>query len=409
VVVSLGSLRRLLLHDHTLRSTLGALGDAEAFVSAAGAAALANGVEFDAGALRRAIGSGGGDEAPALRLEQAPPEGWLPVELGLEGKEIVVTWLWFGQHGRGEPFFEKTSEQVARLPINSLLRCATPLAALDRWNDAAAPSGFVLHMSRCGSTLVARMLAASGENVVVSEAPVLDTAIWLASRGVIPEAVVPKLAAALVRHREATGAYSAIKLDAWHTLALPLLRRVFPKAPFVFLYRDPLEVLVSHARRPGLHVLPGVLAIEGLGLAEATSVPPEEYPAFVLDRICRAALAQRSDPGLLFVDYRELPEALETRIAPHFGIAPDSAMREAAQFDAKEPLRVFVGDAAAKQSEITPRQRTIAARSLCGAYAELSAVRATRPVENALQRLTEQNAASERDQHNRRRGGPLYQ
>lgn len=36
-----------------------------------------------------------------------------------------------------------------------------------------------------------------------------------------------------------------IKLDAWHILSLPLLRRVFPGVPCYFVFRDPVEVMVS--------------------------------------------------------------------------------------------------------------------------------------------------------------------
>jgi hypothetical protein len=37
-----------------------------------------------------------------------------------------------------------------------------------------------------------------------------------------------------------------LKLDCWHMRDLPLFRRAFPNTPWVFLYRDPVEVLVSH-------------------------------------------------------------------------------------------------------------------------------------------------------------------
>ena len=36
------------------------------------------------------------------------------------------------------------------------------------------PSGFIFHMSRCGSTVISQMLAALAEHVVVSEAGPID-------------------------------------------------------------------------------------------------------------------------------------------------------------------------------------------------------------------------------------------
>jgi len=51
-----------------------------------------------------------------------------------------------------------------------------------------------------------------------------------------------------------------VKLDSWHTIALPLFRRAFPAVPWVFLYATPVEVMVSQLRMPGLQMLP-----EGIG------------------------------------------------------------------------------------------------------------------------------------------------
>ena len=85
------------------------------------------------------------------------------------------------------------------------------------------------------------------------------------------------------------------------SLDLPLIRAAFPAVPWIFLYRNPVEVLVSHSRRRGAHVIPGVL-----------SVPPDldqpmplvEYAARVLARICEAALDVLPDPLATFADYR---------------------------------------------------------------------------------------------------------
>ncbi|MXR28952.1 sulfotransferase family protein, partial [Pseudomonas sp. PICF6] len=46
-----------------------------------------------------------------------------------------------------------------------------------------------------------------------------------------------------------------IKLDAWNIGELALLRECFPDTPWLFVYRDPLEIAVSHWRRPGMHMV----------------------------------------------------------------------------------------------------------------------------------------------------------
>ena len=48
-------------------------------------------------------------------------------------------------------------------------------------------------------------------------------------------------------------------MDAWQIHSLPLIRAAFPDTPWVFVYRDPLEVMVSQLARPGTLNIPGAL------------------------------------------------------------------------------------------------------------------------------------------------------
>ena len=50
---------------------------------------------------------------------------------------------------------------------------------------------------------------------------------------------------ALGQPRLGTEKHLFIKFDAWKVLDLPLIRRAFPAVPWIFLYRDPVEVLTS--------------------------------------------------------------------------------------------------------------------------------------------------------------------
>jgi len=149
-----------------------------------------------------------------------------------------------------------------------------------------------------------------------------------------------------------------LKLDSWHTLFLPLFRRAFPSVPWVFLYRDPVEILVSHLRQPGLHVVPGQLA-------PTWDIDPsggrENYCARVLAKICEPVLRHGSDGAGLLINYRELPAALWTTIMPHFGVecgeADRAAMMRVAQYNAKTPGLPFSPDSDAKQRIATQAAR----------------------------------------------------
>ena len=106
-------------------------------------------------------------------------------------------------------------------------------------------------------------------------------------------------------------------------MELPLFQRAFPDVPWIFLYRDPVEVLVSQLRMPGMQMIPGMLApslfaIEptetasqsrGLSRAHARPILRTGYAA-------HPAMATR-----LLINYRQLPQALWTTILPHFGVA----------------------------------------------------------------------------------------
>jgi hypothetical protein len=312
-----------------LREALGAIEDSAAFPAAAVRLGRDAGFDFhenDADALLR------GRARPG-------PAGGLPIAAHLSAGGAALEWI-DADPPLAEPFFEDTVRLCLRKPYARFSRRVAPLVTSDA---APAPCGLIFHVSRCGSTLAGRMLAAAGCRVL-SESAAMDAVIQAGHAGWIRST-----AAAL-----GAGKRYILKLDAWHVHALPLLRAAFPDTPWVFLYRDPVEVLASHARSPGRHMLPGALDARAVGMSpeDITAIPRAEWPARVLARLCEAALRHRDG---LFVDYRDLPGDVGERVVPHFGLTLDDAararMREASRFDAKRPTSEFASDTAAKQTE----------------------------------------------------------
>lgn len=361
-------LRAALLADEAAQLNLASLADTGMFLDAITAYAARTGVaigrETFAVGLARAATPQADLQLPALRLAAAPPRQWLPVELKRHDGAIVVEWLHFAGAPLTDSFFEETIRRVRARPFNRLMRCATPLSALEAFSDAPTPDGLVFHMSRCGSTLVGQMLAAVPDHVVVSEPPILDTMIQLAGRAAVSPLMVRAMAGALTRDRSDGVRHRFIKLDAWHAFALPMLRAIWPETPWIFLYRDPIEVLVSQRRRPGMHVRPGVLPLEAYGIDPADAVGAGDYAIWILDRICNAAL-EAVDDACLLVNYRQLPGALTEGILPHFRVMPDADARAA--IDAaggrysKAPGQIFTGDSEMKQREASDDLRGAAA------------------------------------------------
>ncbi|MBV8751451.1 MAG: Nif11-like leader peptide family natural product precursor [Hyphomicrobiales bacterium] len=322
-----------------------------------------------------------------VRETALPPPGWLPARAFWQDQELCLGWSYFGDRRLVEPFFEDSLRRSLETPFDLLFQYTSPIARLADWlaaHPGLTPRGFIFHMSRCGSTLVTQMLAALEDNLVLSEAPPLDVVVQAHAHR--PDLSEQQQALWLAWITSALGQPRCgeramfVKLDSWHTLALPLFRRAFPSVPWVFLYRDPVEVLVSQIRAPGIHTVHALKGAAILG-TEAPVEPHrrEDYCAHILARICEPVLAHGRDGGGLLINYRELPAATWTSILPHFGVAVSArerrAMAAAARYDAKMPGMEFDPDAEDKQASATPALRAAAQEHLGDLYARLETLR----------------------------------
>ena len=315
------------------------------------------------------------------------PAAWVPSAIRQTGTGPMVDWCHLGDLRFTAPFFDQTIGSAMKHPFNLLFGHTTPLAMIAADADKSPELklyGLIFHMSRCGSTVISQMLAALPRNVVLSEPRPVDQILRLADRS--PNAPDDELIhglrgmmVALGRRRSAPERDVFVKLDAWHILRWPLIRRAFPDVPWIFVYRDPLEVLASLAQsRPSQmfgSTNPALLT------ADAASLPamsPDAYSALVLERYCDAAIEHHRDGGLL-VEYGELPHAVCGKVLHHFGLhygeAEIAAMRSAAQFNAKHPKRRFEPDGEVKRREASEEQRRLAESRLKPLYTRLEALR----------------------------------
>jgi len=383
----LDQFRAIVFADPALQLELAQPYDPAVFAELAARRAAERGVALDAEALLREarpdpLGLSRWDAQPAL-IENWPAGDWLPVHIG--GAAPYVEWAQFAGAPLAEPFFEESRRKATSLPFNAVFRRRTSVAAFTSAatpDRARTPDGLIFHMSRCGSTLVAQMLAASSRNTVISEAPPLDAAVQIEAFGTPSgrcDGVLAAMVSALGRRWPAEDDRLFIKHDSWHAMSLALIRRTYPRAPWVFLYRDPLEVMVSQARQAGVQTVPGMLPPHLFGI-DPEEMPPDAYGAAALGRTCGAAVDAFAHGGGLLVNYRELPDAVYTRILPHFGVTPDAedlaAMARTAGRDAKAPYAAFAPDGEAKRREATPRLFELVDRYLTAPYRRLEALRA---------------------------------
>jgi hypothetical protein len=384
---AIATLRAALLADSAALDRIASL-SRESAITALCELAAARGAAIDREALTNALRAdplGLDRHAPRAVTGDAPlSRQWLPAGLGTDGAQVVVEWAHFAATPLDDPFFEYPLRKARQHPVSRLLAWTTPLHCLAEpgAEGTRVLDGLVFHMSRCGSTLVAQALGAMHGALVLSEPSPFDELLqFCAARDDIPFAtrlaLLRGMASALASERGAPVHRRFLKTDCWHVGALPLLRAAFPDTPWIFLYRDPVEVLMSHERMPGAQTLPGPHAAL-VGVVDPAAIPGLDFTARVLTATCERAADHAGIGGGILVDYAELPEGFLTRILPHFGIVPDAADADAIavalQRDAKRPNQSF------DPHERPPRQRASAAviaaseRHLAPAVARLCAL-----------------------------------
>lgn len=275
-------------------------------------------------------------------------QGWFPVALADDPPGLW--WRHLGSKRLSEPFFRDTL--VAQEPEQRLC-CRTELADLDTIKPGLAPTALIFHTSRCGSTLFTQLLSTLPHCIVASEPPVIDSFLRFhradpaASGGT---ATLGGLVRALGQQREDEERHFFVKLDSWHIHDLPLFRQAFPATPFIFLYRQPDEILASHRRKRGPQMIPGLLGnLPPVDIGNPEPIAPgdlEGHAAQVVAGFLKSAIHHAAE--LTLVDYQQLPAVLWTRLLPDLGVslnAPEIAELQArARRHSKHPGQDFAGD-----------------------------------------------------------------
>ena len=250
--------------------------------------------------------------------------------------------------------FLRNGRQRHARPFNLVFQQRTPIEALAELPPGLPVAGFVFHMSRCGSTLVSQALAAFESAIVVSEAAPLRAMLRAAHSGrATPEAAQTWLRGLVNAYAQPRFSYEqrlVVKFMAADVLDIALVRQAFPAVPWIFMTRDPAEILASQSLAAGVDLMRGQIAPALVGLSEEAvwAMEPLAYAAHVLAAFAHRALMAHPDGKGLIVDHRELPDALWTRILPHFGLHADAEavalMRAVAGRHSKRPAEIFAPD-----------------------------------------------------------------
>lgn len=312
--------------------------------------------------------------------------GWTPRRVLIDAAGARVEWIDLAGIPFREPFLLET---IAGALAGGRATASSPLAALhllDRDAPGRDPDGLIFHFGRCGSTLVSRAIGEVAGTLVVSEPDAVNDLLELEIGDGDEAALVELLRLvirALGRVRPERGGPYVVKLSSFAICRAALFRAAFPALPWVFVYRDPREVLGAVLEQPPgwaqLVTRPRVAA-RLLRVPDASMEAPEAFLVGALAGLLEAARERAGE--LLLVDYRELPGAIPARILPHLGIRADEAdlarIAEAARYDVKAGAarRPFVADSARKRDRVPAGMAAMCAERLTPLYRALEARRA---------------------------------
>ena len=268
-------------------------------------------------------------------MELADLARWTPIRFDLSGPTPTVDWADLSAERFVEPFFDQTVAGWAAGPrAQPLVRTGLDtLRALDD-EPSLDPAGMIFHFSRCGSTVVSRLLATVPGVVVIAEPAPLNALLGLDPRqvdGATLVQLVRLLVRALGRRRHGDERQLVLKCTSWNIRRQEILTAAFPDTPWAWVQRDPAQVVASLlATPPGWlgHQRPPPQTAQRFGIDPATvsNMTRAEFTARALGAMLFSAAV--GPPRRVCIDHAELPTAVWQRVAPHFGIDVDAAAIE---------------------------------------------------------------------------------
>lgn len=308
-----------------------------------------------------------------------------------------MRWMEFGSTPLAEPFFNHTVDLLRKAnppareietDVETMLRVSSRLPAI-------VPSGFIFHLSHCGSTLIANALKSSDRAVVVSESRPVSHVLRSRSTAVSPylrerwdrtkPTLLNSLFSLFAHYRTGEPEPLVIKFVSLDILSMQLVRCYFPQVPCVVVIRDPVEVMVTSLKAGGWMSFKNRPAY-ALDLFGWTDLPrsvaamiDEEFCARVLNSFCASALAairEAGDDKCRVLDYVDLNPDRMREIADFFGIqlpAGGSAVDQVFNSYAKDPEKKirYRDDRELKQKLATVLVRSAANQFVMDSYAEL--------------------------------------
>lgn len=297
-----------------------------------------------------------------------------------------VLWADLGDHPFREWQYLFTVKHLAETgAVGEAFRTDIEILKDDRVvNRGLKPSGFIFHISRCGSTLVAKALARSPAHVVITQGGPLQRGFWAYLTDdwrkpleATPEALLMfrNLVLAMSRPRRPEQTTAFVKFISWNVLYADFVAAAYPDVPALFLYRDPLEVIASvmNETTAVLHAKGTREAafLTGATIEDTDDMTDVEYLAECYARYFDEA-GQSSMAHLSWLNYADLkPDRFADIVARGLGFSPSpdvlAQMLEQFQFHSKDDSdkETFTADSEDKRQSMSFDDQDMI-RQVCG-------------------------------------------
>jgi hypothetical protein len=322
--------------------------------------------------------------------------GWLPVDAVVVNGRPGLTWIDMSGVSLAEPFFQQTVDKLRTDDPDRREEFTEfdTLVQLEKTFDSISPSGFIFHSSRCGSTLLANACRALDGAIVLSEPPAVDKLIARfitdtdehRTKEALYSIFLRAVVSALGQKRAGDERHLFVKFACCSVSQIERVRRIWPNVPWVFLYRDPVETIVSNVQN-----LPAWLQDEDHRvLASIAGTTPDAVAAMTPEELCARSIGSffatahdahrvANDRALLLnynqlLNYTQLNLTEIANVLEFFGVRPaaaemDNIARQTQKYSkSASGERAFVADTEAKQLAASTLVREMAERWANSSY-----------------------------------------
>ncbi len=219
----------------------------------------------------------------AAKLRLQDNTGLVPIALNPHTQRLYFADLGTHRYQEWQHIFS-----VQQLALNGHIVDAfsVPAELLDDTDllpSVRSPRGFILHVSRCGSTLLGKALARADGIGVINQPAVLQHGFWawISDNWQQPSRWSPQhdarnvtrfrnLLHLLCRPRQHDEQDIFIKFISWNSLYADFIHSCFPLTPMLYMYRNPVEVIAS-VRRETTAILQARQRAQALFLSAVTA------------------------------------------------------------------------------------------------------------------------------------------